>query len=192
MKTERSDLKNIENDLPEYAPGSIILPKPPNGHSIAERMAAYHIPGLSLAVIEEYQVQWVQGYGILRTGGTDPVTPQTLFQACSTSKMVTAPIALRLVEQGVLDMDADVNTYLKSWQVPENEFTRSLKVTLRGLLSHRSGINRPDGGFEWDDGSTPTLVQILRGECADFHGPLLSGDMTFNSNLPFLARRLAL
>jgi CubicO group peptidase (beta-lactamase class C family) len=78
--------------------------------------------------------------------------------------MVTAPIALRMVDQGVLDLDTNVNTYLKSWQVPENEFTRSHKVTLRGLLTHQSGINRPDGGFEWDDGSTPTLVQILMGK----------------------------
>ncbi len=164
MKTKKLILSDIENHLPDFAPGSMIVPSTQDGHSVAERMAGYHIPGLSIAVIDEYQVQWAKGYGILKAGGTDAVTPQSLFQACSTSKMVTAPIALRMVDQGVLDLDTDVNTYLKSWQVPENEFTQSHKVTLRGLLTHRSGINRPDGGFEWEDGSTPTLVQILRGE----------------------------
>lgn len=164
MKIKKADIHAIENSLPEYALGSMIVPVTPPGHSIAERMAFYHVPGVSIALIDECQVQWAQGYGILRTGENDPVTPQTLFQACSTSKMVTAPIALRLVEQGVLDLDVNVNTYLESWQIPENEFTRTHKVTLRGLLTHQSGINRPDGGFEWDEGSTPTLVQILRGE----------------------------
>ncbi len=164
MKTDEQIIEGVENNLPEFAPGSMILPKTPNGHSIAERMTAYHIPGVSLAVIDEYQVLWAKGYGILKTGGIDPVTAQSLFQACSTSKMVTAPIVLRLVEQGVLDLDTDVNTYLKSWQIPDNECTRSHKVTLRGLLTHQSGINRPDGGFEWEDGSTPTLLQILKGE----------------------------
>jgi CubicO group peptidase (beta-lactamase class C family) len=164
MKTKKPTLSDIENHLPDFAPGSMIVPLTQDGHSIAERMAGYHIPGVSIAVIDEFRIQWAQGYGILKAGGNDPVTPQSLFQACSTSKMVTAPIALRMVDQGVLGLDTDVNTYLKSWRVPENEFTHSHKVTLRGLLTHQSGINRPDGGFEWEDGSTPTLVQILRGE----------------------------
>jgi len=164
MKSNKPPLADIENHLPEFAPGSLIAPATPDRHSIAERMVAYKIPGVSIAVIDAYQIQWAKGYGILKNGGTDPVNQQSLFQACSTSKMVTAPIALRLVEQGVLNLDTDVNTYLKSWQIPENEFTRLQKVTLRSLLTHQSGINRPDGGFEWEDGSTPTLVQILKGE----------------------------
>jgi CubicO group peptidase (beta-lactamase class C family) len=164
MKNKKTTLSDIENHLPEFAPGAMIVPTTPQVHPIAERMAAYKIPGVSIAVVDEYQVQEAKGYGILKAGGTDAVTPQSLFQACSTSKMVTATIAMHLVEQGRLNLDADVNTYLKSWQVPENAFTRSRKVTLRSLLSHQSGINRPDGGFEWDDGSTPTLLQILRGE----------------------------
>jgi len=164
MKNKKSTISDIENHLPEFAPGALIVPSTQDGHSIAERMAAYKIPGVSIAVIDEYQVQWAKGYGLLKAGEPDAVTPQSLFQACSTSKMVTAPIALRLVEQGMLDLDTDVNTYLKSWQIPEAEFTCSHKVTLRRLLSHQSGVNRPDGGFEWDEDSTPTLVQILMGE----------------------------
>jgi CubicO group peptidase (beta-lactamase class C family) len=127
-------------------------------------MTATNVPGVSVAVIDDYEIKWAKGYGLLKNGEEQPVTPKTLFQACSTSKMVTAPMALRLVGEGVLDLDTDVNAYLKSWQIPENEFTPECKVTLRGLLSHQSGINRPDGGFEWEEGSTPTMLQILNGE----------------------------
>jgi CubicO group peptidase (beta-lactamase class C family) len=101
---------------------------------------------------------------LLKNGEDRPVTPDSLFQACSVSKMVTTPLVLQLAERGVLDLEADVNTYLKSWQIPDNELARECKVTLRGLLSHQSGLNRPEGGFEWEPGSTPTLLQILNGE----------------------------
>ena len=76
-----------------------------------------------------------------RSGGHDaPVTPQTLFQAASLSKPVAALAALRLVEQGKLALDQDVNERLTSWKVPENEFTKTEKVTLRRLLSHSAGL----------------------------------------------------
>ena len=73
-------------------------------------------------------------------GGESPVTTATLFQAGSISKPVSALGALRLVEQGKLALDEDVNARLVTWKVPENEFTREKKVTLRGLLSHTAGL----------------------------------------------------
>jgi len=75
---------------------------------------------------------------------------------------VTAVIVLKLVEDGLLDLDKDVNSYLRSWRIPENEFTKSNHVTLRLLLTHQAGFNRPDGGFDRD--GAPTLVQTLNGE----------------------------
>jgi CubicO group peptidase (beta-lactamase class C family) len=92
------------------------------------------------------------------------VTPGTIFQAASNSKPVTAMAALSLVEAGVLDLDADVNQSLRSWQVPENEHTKEHKVTLRRLLSHTAGLS-VSGYLGYPAGSQlPTLQQILDGE----------------------------
>ena len=92
------------------------------------------------------------------------MTGDTLFQAASISKLITAMAALRLVEEGVLDLDADVNEALRSWRVPENEHTQEYKVTLRGLLSHTAGMS-PSGFPGYPAGEAlPTLQQILDGE----------------------------
>jgi CubicO group peptidase (beta-lactamase class C family) len=68
------------------------------------------------------------------------VTAETLFQAASMSKPVAAVAVLRLVETGTLALDEDVNGYLRSWRVPENEHTRESPVTLGRLLSHTAGM----------------------------------------------------
>jgi CubicO group peptidase (beta-lactamase class C family) len=83
---------------------------------LADRMAALHVPGVSIAVIHDGAIEWARGFGVTKIGGT-PVTPDTLFQAASISKPVTALGALRLVQAGRLDLDADVNRYLKTWKV---------------------------------------------------------------------------
>ncbi len=77
--------------------------------------------------------------GIASIGGP-PVTPDTLFQAASISKPVAAVAVLRLVDQGKLNLDTDVNQYLKSWKLPANEFTTKTKVTIRQLLTHTAGL----------------------------------------------------
>lgn len=127
------------------------------------RMAHYHIPGLSLAFIHDGTVGWSQAFGITRVGG-EPVTAETLFQASSISMPLTALAVLRLVEQGKLSLDADVSQYLRSWKLPTNKFTEQKKVTLRQLLSHTSGATVH--GFEdYAAGKqVPTLVQVLNGE----------------------------
>jgi CubicO group peptidase (beta-lactamase class C family) len=132
--------------------------------TLSERMQQLNVPGLSLAVIDDYEIAWVKAYGILEAGKDAPVTPETLFEAASTSKLLASITALSLVEQGLLDLDKDVNHYLKSWKIPENSFTSEHEVTLRLLLTHQSGLNRPDGGFDYEEGTIPSLVQVLKGE----------------------------
>jgi len=130
---------------------------------IPDRMAHYHVPGLSLAGIHNGTVKWTQAFGVARVGG-EPVTPETLFQASSIGMPVTAVAVLRLVEQGKLNLDADVSQYLRSWKLPNNKFTEQKKVTLRELLSHTAGATV--NGFEdYAAGKqVPTLVQVLNGE----------------------------
>jgi CubicO group peptidase (beta-lactamase class C family) len=111
------------------------------GASIGERMAAYRVPGVSIAVINHGVVEWARGYGVLEAGGFAPVTQDTLFQAASVSKPVTAMAALRLVQEGRASLDEDVNVRLTNWRLPESHHTSRQRVTLRMLLSHSAGIN---------------------------------------------------
>ncbi|HEY7474611.1 MAG TPA: serine hydrolase [Vicinamibacterales bacterium] len=128
---------------------------------IQAQMAQRQINGLSLAVIQDGKIQ-ARAYGVTTRGGA-PVTTETLFQAGSISKSVAAMGAMKLVEQGTLSLDQDVNARLKTWKVPENEFTKTEKVTLRRLLSHTAGLTVH--GFPGYDVSErlPSTVQVLDG-----------------------------
>ncbi len=142
--------------------------------ALAEQMAYYQLPGASVAVIDEYKLAWVKGYGVRIVGESEAVTAQTLFHAGSVAKSLSAAATLALVEQGLLSLDDDVNDQLVSWQVPENDYTAQEKVTLRRLLSHSAGIK--DGLTDrgpWDpmpaymtfgdEVPSMTLQQLLEG-----------------------------
>ena len=130
---------------------------------VAARMSERQISALSLAIIDNGKIVKAKGYGFTDKGGKTPVTPGTLFQAASISKSLAALGALHLVEQGLLSLDADVNTELRSWKVPENEFTTEKKVTLRFILSHTAGFT-VHGFIGYPAGSPlPTLEQVLDG-----------------------------
>ncbi len=156
--TER--IKRVENGL---LPPFEIKGKPSVPMKLADRMKFYTTPGVSIAVIDKGRVQWARGYGLRETGGSEAITPETLFQGASISKPVAAMAALRLVQQGKLDIDEDVNRKLTSWKLPENEFTSERKVTLRGLLSHSAGLTVHGFAGYASDEPAPTLVQVLNG-----------------------------
>ncbi|MGC1500574.1 MAG: serine hydrolase [Terriglobales bacterium] len=145
-------------------PGAIIKGQPTPRMTLADRMDYYKVPQVSIAVLDHGQIAWARGYGLADKEANDPVTPETLFQAASVSKSVTALAALRLVQQGKLNLDEDVNLKLVSWKVPDNEFTKNEKVTLRRLLSHTAGMTVPSvSGYRAGE-YMPTTVQILNGE----------------------------
>jgi CubicO group peptidase (beta-lactamase class C family) len=133
--------------------------------TITQRMAYHNVPGVSIAVIDDYKLEWVKGYGVMEAGGNRPVTPGTLFQALGISSTVSCLLALNFVERGIIDLDEDVNNKLVSWKIPENEFTAKTRVTLRSLIKYNSagfnefGIN----GYTRGE-SLPSLRQILEGE----------------------------
>jgi CubicO group peptidase (beta-lactamase class C family) len=132
--------------------------------SLAELMKAYNVPALSVAVIDGYKIAWVKAYGVTQIGGTEAATPKTLFQAGSISKPVAATGMMALVEKGKLSLDEDINLKLKSWKVPENEFTKEQKVTLRRLASHTAGLTvHGFPGYDVND-KVPSVAQVLDGE----------------------------
>ena len=130
---------------------------------IREQLRKRQVPGLSLAIIQDGKIVRAKSYGFTDKSGSTPLTTATLFQAGSVSKSVAAVGALRLVEADKLSLDEDVNAKLRSWNVPENDFTKTKKVTLRGLLSHTTGLTvHGFPGYE-AGGRIPTVVQILDG-----------------------------
>ena len=131
--------------------------------NLAERMAYYNVPGVSIAVINYNQIEWARGYGVLEAGGNEIDTPGTLFQAASVAKPVVAVAALHYVDNGTIELDSDVNQSLVSWKIPENQLTAEEEVTLRRLLSHSAGVTVHGFRGYTQDERIPTLQQILDG-----------------------------
>jgi len=133
---------------------------------INKKMREYKVHGLSLSLIDNGTIKSSEGFGVLESGSTETVESSSIFNACSMSKFVTSILALKLVDDGILDLDENINHRLTSWQVPENEFTLKEKVTLRKLLSHQSGFTDPDnsfGPYNSKDG-IPTILDLLDGK----------------------------
>jgi CubicO group peptidase (beta-lactamase class C family) len=122
----------------------------------------FDVPGASWALIEGGEIIHQAGAGRLEAGRADPVTPQTLFQACSISKTITVFAMLRLVDRGLIDLDEDVNRHLTSWQIPPTGDWQPV-VTLRQLASHSAGLTTWGfPGYRYD-AEVPTTLQVLDG-----------------------------
>lgn len=151
-------IKKVETGLihPVYLEGD-------SSWTIEARMKHYHVPGVSIAVINNGKIEWTKSYGLMDEETKAPVTRKTLFQAGSISKPVAAYAALKLTEEGKIDLNENVNTYLKSWKLPDNEFTKDKKVALKHLLSHTGGLTVHGFLGYSPDLPVPTTVQVLDG-----------------------------
>ncbi len=111
--------------------------------TLEQRMARYGVPAVSIAVIHDGRIQWTRAYGAAVTGRNQTVSGQTLFQAASISKALTAFAALRVADQGLLALDTPINRYLRSWRLPESDAGSSDSVTVARSLAHMAGLNVP-------------------------------------------------
>jgi CubicO group peptidase (beta-lactamase class C family) len=132
-------------------------------HTLADRMKELNVPGVSIAVIHNGKIEWARGFGVRSIGGP-PVNAETMFQAGSISKPLAAMACLRLVQQGKLSLDTDVNTYLTSWKLPSDPVQQGKPVTLRELLTHTGGTTVHGFPGYASNEPVPTLVQVLNGE----------------------------
>jgi CubicO group peptidase (beta-lactamase class C family) len=159
VPTAQDAINAIENHL--LSPVEIVNQPPPD-RRLVEEMEKNHVPGVSIAVVHGGKIQWAKAYGVMPPSGPN-VTTETLFQAASISKSVSAMAALTLVARGKLALDSPINAELKSWSLPENEFTAQHPVTLHELLSGTGGTS-VIGFASYSRGeSLPTLKQILDG-----------------------------
>jgi len=158
-QTPKARAAAVEQNLIPYVPVSGFP-----GWNLQERMRYHRIPGASIAVIRNFKIDWARSYGFADTTKGLPVTNETMFSAGSISKLAMATIALRLVDRGLLSLDAPINNYLSSWKITENDFTRKKPVTLRMLLSHTAGTSQSSYfGYLPEKHPLPSIVDILSG-----------------------------
>jgi CubicO group peptidase (beta-lactamase class C family) len=132
--------------------------------SLKERMSFYNANAVSIAVIKDYKIEWVKAYGFADVSEKRSATAETLFQAASISKSINSLGILKLVEQGKLRLDNDINNYLKNWKFPYDSISKGKKITMENLLNHKAGLSvNGFGGYEKEQ-KLPTITQILNGE----------------------------
>ncbi len=139
---------------------------------IKERMRHWHVPGVSVAVMNDGVIEWARGYGEVEAGGS-AADSETAFQTGSLGKTLTAVTVLALVDRGVLELDRDVNGYLASWRIPETDIAEGEPVTLERILNHSAGLTVHGFAGYAPGEQLPTLRQMLAGE-----PPCNSGEVT--------------
>ena len=133
--------------------------------TLQQLMERAHVPGVSVAVIQDFKVHWAKAYGVADVATGAKVDTETLFQAASISKPVTAMALLKAAQDGKFAIDDDINSILRSWKLPGGKFVSGRAVTPRMLASHTSGLGDGFGFPGYDPAAVlPSLVQILNGE----------------------------
>jgi CubicO group peptidase (beta-lactamase class C family) len=151
-------IKEVENNLIPFVPV-----KGFKGWNIIDRMKYYKVQGVSIAVIKDYKIDWAKGYGLADTSKNIPVTTETMFSAGSISKFLMAVTALKMVDDGQIELEKPINNYLTSWKITENDFTKKTPITLRMLLSHSAGTSQSSYFGFTPTQPLPTIVEILSG-----------------------------
>jgi len=130
----------------------------------AEMMSKYNLKGLSVAVFENYKVIWTNQWGVKAIDTGEKIDLNTAFSTASISKPIVAIVCTILEEKGLINLNAPISQYLKSWQLPKSGFTTKAPVTWKHLLSHTAGTSQ--GGFEdyYQGDSIPTIVESLQGK----------------------------
>jgi len=157
------DERLIDEALSKLRPASQVAGRTYPDQPLTELMRQYGVPGVSIAVFSNGRIVYARGFGLAETAGERAVTTETLFQAASISKPVTASGALALVEEGALELDAPVNSQLRSWRVPDSEAAQGTAVTLRHLLTHTAGLTVHGFPGYPTDAPLPSVPQILDG-----------------------------
>jgi len=157
-------IEGVQAEPGDYGVGSL---------TVAELMERFEVPGVSVAVIDNFNIHWAKGYGISDVETGMAVDTATMFQAASISKPVAAMATVRAAQDGLFSLDDDINDILKSWSLDGGGFTEEQPVTPRGLTSHTSGLGDGFGFPGYAPGMPlPTTVQIIEGHELSNVGPV--------------------
>jgi len=128
-----------------------------------ERMKHYGVPGASIVVIQNRKVLWSQSYGVKSVKTKARVDRDTLFQAASISKTLTAMAALKFSQEGKLNIDEPANRYLTSWKIPTHKYSKKSPVLVKQLINHSSGLSvHGFAGYNSEE-PIPSLIEVLDG-----------------------------
>jgi CubicO group peptidase (beta-lactamase class C family) len=158
--TQAERIARIEADL---EPTVQLRGRPVAKHSVAEELATRKTPAVSIAVVDHGKIIWAKAYGLADVASGRKATARTMFQAGSISKPVAASGAMTLVQGRYFSLDDIANSRLKSWQIPDNAFTKDHPVTLRELWTHTAGMTVHGFPGYAADKPVPTVVQLLEG-----------------------------
>jgi len=144
----------------------------PSKSTLAERMAFFRVPGVSVAVIDKKAVEWTKAYGEKDNQTHEPLTIETLFQGGAFSQMIAGAVFFALAEKSVLSLDEDAAAGLKSWAFPPEFDRRNHALDVRSLLAHGAGLSDQILLGYGADEARPGLVQMLAGDKPASNGPL--------------------
>ena len=152
-------IRQVENNL-----GDWVRTQNDSTWNLEGRMKHHNVMGVSIAVVHDFKLEWVKGYGWADVSEKRLVTEKTLFQAASISKSLNGVGVMKLVQDGKIDLDTDINQYLTSWKFPYDTVSKNKLITVAALLSHTAGLTiHGFPGYARGD-TIPTLQQILDGQ----------------------------
>jgi CubicO group peptidase (beta-lactamase class C family) len=152
-------IKQVENNLADW-----VRTQKDTTWNLEERMKHHKVMGVSIAVVHDSKIEWARGYGWADVSEKRPVTEKTLFQAASISKSLNGVGVIKLVQDGKIDLNTDINQYLISWKFPYDTVSKNKPITVAALLSHTAGLTiHGFPGYARGD-SLPTIPQILDGQ----------------------------
>jgi len=131
--------------------------------TVEQRLKHWNVPGVSVAVFGDGAIRWAKTWGVTDATTQSPATTTTRFQAGSISKPITATVVLELSAEGRLSMDEDINRRLRSWKLPDTEWSGETKVTAARLINHTAGISVKSFPGYASSSTGPTLAEILDG-----------------------------
>jgi CubicO group peptidase (beta-lactamase class C family) len=141
--------------------------------TLAQTMRRLHVPGMSIAVVRDFKVDWVKGYGVADVTSGAAVDANTRFQGASISKPVTAMAAVRLAQDKRIDLDEDVNRLLRGWKLVRPKGPNWPPVTPRSLFSHTAGAADGFGFPGYSPGNAlPTFEEEIEGRAPSTLGPV--------------------
>lgn len=126
--------------------------------AVAYEMESKRLPAFSISLVDRDEVLWADGFGFQDAKQKSPATANTVYRVGSVSKLFTDIAVLQLMEEGKIDLDAPIQQYLPEFQ-PKNPFDESL--TLRQMMSHRSGLVRESPVGNYFDPDEPSLSETV-------------------------------
>jgi len=110
-------------------------------YRIHQLMKQHHLPSVAVALIDDQGTVWQEAFGLANVENEIPATVDTVYKLWSVSKVFTAIETMRLVEEGLVDLDAPITDYLPDFSI-QSRFRDSEPITIRSILAHHAGLPR--------------------------------------------------